>query len=393
MPTNTHIALDKVTVGTATSTITFSSIPSIYTDLFLVRSGGVSAPDEIGLRFNGDSGSNYSYTSMSGYGSTASGRGTNQNMGRGGAAWTSANNTIWNILNYSSTTTFKTTLQRYNDPGDTVGAAITLWRSTAAINSVQVMTLTGSNFTVGTTFSLYGIAAATANLPDTARATGGTITYTNSDVIHTFTSSGTFTPSVPLTCDYLVVAGGGGGNGGKAAAFAGAGGGAGTASTSSLSVAASTAYTVTVGGGGAGGPFNTSKGGDGTSSVFASVTVTGGTGVAFDSSTGGANANYSGGTNVGNPAGGGAGSGANGSGVNGGNGITSSISGSSVTRGGGGSASGGTPGTGGGGQGRAGSQAGGSGETNTGSGGGGAGDAYSGGAGGSGIVIIRYPKA
>jgi len=157
---STYSTIATTTFGSAASNYTFSSIPSTYTDLVLIRSGGISSPDEIGLRFNGDSGTNYSYTSLSGFGSVASGRGTNQTMGRGGAAWTAANNTIWNIMNYANTTTFKTFLQRFNDPGDTVGEAVTLWRSTSAINSVQVITLTGNNFTVGTTLTLYGIAAA-----------------------------------------------------------------------------------------------------------------------------------------------------------------------------------------------------------------------------------------
>jgi len=52
------------------------------------------------------------------------------------------------------------------------------------------------------------------NLPITVSyATGGTITYYNNYIVHTFTSSGTFTPTSNLTADYLVVAGGGGGGG------------------------------------------------------------------------------------------------------------------------------------------------------------------------------------
>ena len=44
-------------------------------------------------------------------------------------------------------------------------------------------------------------------------ATGGTITIDGNYKVHTFTSSGTFTPSITGTVDYLVVAGGGGGSG------------------------------------------------------------------------------------------------------------------------------------------------------------------------------------
>ena len=41
-------------------------------------------------------------------------------------------------------------------------------------------------------------------------ATGGTITESGGYTIHTFTSSGTFTPNSTGSVDYLIVAGGGG---------------------------------------------------------------------------------------------------------------------------------------------------------------------------------------
>ena len=45
------------------------------------------------------------------------------------------------------------------------------------------------------------------------QAYGGTITTSGAYTIHTFTASGTFTAMKPLSCEYLVVAGGGGGIG------------------------------------------------------------------------------------------------------------------------------------------------------------------------------------
>ena len=61
------------------------------------------------------------------------------------------------------------------------------------------------------------------------KATGGTITLVGGFYIHTFTGSGTFTPTAgTLSCDYLVVAGGGAGAreyfGGTGAGGGGAGG-------------------------------------------------------------------------------------------------------------------------------------------------------------------------
>jgi hypothetical protein len=95
------------------------------------------------------------------------------------------------------------------------------------------------------------------------KATGGTITNSGGFWYHTFTSSGTFTPSQSLSTDVLVVAGGGGGgyfsNGG--------GGGAGGLLYGSLSVTA-TGYAVTIGAGGTTPYPGAGAGGDGNNSSF-----------------------------------------------------------------------------------------------------------------------------
>jgi hypothetical protein len=93
-------------------------------------------------------------------------------------------------------------------------------------------------------------------------ATGGdTIDFSGYYFIHTFTSSGTFTPSQAFYADYLVVAGGGGGGGDSSG-----GGGAGGLRYSGASSLTATAYTVTVGGGG-----SVNVGGDGGSGSNSSI--------------------------------------------------------------------------------------------------------------------------
>ena len=175
--------------------------------------------------------------------------------------------------------------------------------------------------------------------------------------------------------------------------------GGGVAAETSLTLTAGVAYDVTVG---AGGASNTI----GSSSIFSTITSTGG-GRGGGSGSGG----YSGGN--GGSGGGGAGGGgasavganaSGGNGANGGAGLASNItdaSGSSVTRagggGGGGGTSGGSGGAGGGGAGRnAGSGNGSAGTAATGGGGGGAnattGTSRVGGNGGSGTMILRYPN-
>jgi hypothetical protein len=441
MPTNTYVALDKVTVGTATAAVTFSSISSAYTDLVVVAANLVatSGNPNVGLTFNGDTASNYSATILEGTGSSAqSARKTNttlivegNNVSLGG---TNPSTIIYNIMNYSNTTTYKTALLRNSELSTTypgTGATVGLWRSTAAITSVT-LTIGSGNFAVGSTFSLYGIAA-----EGQGYATGGYVTSDSQYYYHTFTASGTFTPSRALTCDYLVVAGGGGASGYNGGG-AGAGGlrstvtatGGGGSLESALSVASGVGLTVTVGAGGnAGNNASGSAGTAGSNSVFSTITATGGgqttsnangsaggsggggggaTGISRTGGAGTTNQGFAGGNNVtsGNyPSGGGGGASAvgnNGSGSvsgAGGNGVATSISGTSVTYAGGGGggstvdgATRGLGGTGGGGAGGASGSAGTAGTINTGGGGGGGAHNQNGAAGGSGIVIIRYAK-
>lgn len=280
MATNTFTALDKVTVGTATSSITFSSIPSTYTDLVVVASILPSSTSFYtpSLQFNSDTGSNYSSTWMYGQGTTAvSSRNVSQTqMAIDNYAATPAvgypMTVNFSVMNYSNTTTYKTVLARGNDIFASAGetsATVGVWRSTSAITSVTVKG-NGANFAVGSTFSLYGIASAQVG----AKATGGIVTSDSLYYYHTFSASGTFTPTQSITADCLVVGGGGGGggytfisSGGSGGAGGGAGGLLGFASQSLTA----TGYTVTVGAGGAGG--NGASGSTGSDSQFGALTL------------------------------------------------------------------------------------------------------------------------
>jgi hypothetical protein len=436
MATNTYVALDKITVGTAVASVTFSSIPATYTDLVIVAMPISATADNLTMQFNGDTTTNYSDTVLWGSGTSQSSLRETSTA----TPWLSyyANTTtvptptIISIQNYANTTTFKTSLIRANNAAGGVDAIVMLWRKTPeAINSILIKQKGTNNLAVGSTFSLYGIASAEVG----AKATGGVISSDASYWYHTFLASGTFTPTQSLSCDYLVVAGGGGGG-----STYGGGGGAGGYRTSiggsPLSLSA-TGYTVTVGAGGAGiasGQANSA--GNGNNSVFSTITSTygggggndvsprngaaGGSGGGGSTTTGGAGnlgafspvEGYAGGTGASSGnygSGGGGGSsvvGTNGTtttGGNGGAGTANSISGSSVTYaggGGGGTFQGGTIGAGGaGGGGNAGAAGGNNvgiaGTANTGGGGGGASyqsSSVNGGAGGSGIVIVRYAK-
>ena len=277
-------------------------------------------------------------------------------------------------------------------------------------------------------------------------ATGGTITTSGDYKIHTFTSSGTFTVSSvgsSAGASYTVIAGGGSGGAGGSSVTGGGGGAGGyregrdsgdpyTASPlnapAGLTLSASPgSYPITIGAGGAA----ASSGGDnagnvGSASTFSTITSAGGGGGGANSACGSAGGSGGGakesdgvghagntppvsppqgnpggnGSEAGDFSGGGGGAGGAGgtSGPSvGGNGIATSITGSPVTRTGGGGASGGSGGPGGGGA--SGSAplwpspsptAGTAGTANTGGGGGASPNSANSGAGGSGVVIIRY---
>ena len=442
MPTNTYVALDTQTLTSTAATVIFSSIPQGYTDLVLIsRPLVTSSAYDLVVRFNGDTASNYSNTILSGTGSSAiSAKLSNQTimyLDYYGVIDTTQTNRIINIMNYSNSTTYKTVLSRANNAGSGTDAIVGLWRNTAAITSLVLIAQTGGTFAAGSTFSLYGIASEVW----AAKATGGTITNDVQYTYHTFTSSGTFTPTQSLTCDYLIIAGGGGGAG------QGGGGGAGGYRNITGSSLSATGYAVTVGGGGAGGAADTSGSGNagtkGSDSVFNSFTSTGGglgsnnyatatlgsggsgggaglldgtnsTGAGNTPSTSPSQGSNGGSGTAGNFAAGAVGgngsSSAAGAGGAGSNSLSTwatvtntGVSGFYAGGGGGGSddngypAAGGAGGSGGGGAGRRGNAtAGGAGTANTGSGGGGSGNTSgnvnvaAGGAGGSGIVIIRY---
>ena len=68
---NTYVAIATNTLGSAAASVTFSSIPGTYTDLVIVTQAISATADNVGIRFNSDSGSNYSQTWLSGNGTSA----------------------------------------------------------------------------------------------------------------------------------------------------------------------------------------------------------------------------------------------------------------------------------------------------------------------------------
>jgi len=165
----TYEPIATQTLGSATATITFSSIPATYTDLRLVFIGfGTTAGSSVFLRFNSDTAANYSSTYLQG-----NGGGTPTSAGNTGNA--SINiasvNTVLrttspllcdiNIFSYAGSTN-KTLLSIASGDNNGNGGTLSvagLWGSTTAITAVA-LTASGSTFAAGATATLYGIKAA-----------------------------------------------------------------------------------------------------------------------------------------------------------------------------------------------------------------------------------------
>jgi hypothetical protein len=153
------------TLGSATSTYTFSNIPSIYTNLVLIVGSLTLSSNGNGLvvRYNGDTGNNYSYTDIGATSSaTFSRRISNSSSAQIGWGQVGSQGAMSTVIaqfpNYVNNVTFKTAIARWNDTSAEVGATVSLWRNTSPITSITV--LSGANLQVGTTLTLYGITGA-----------------------------------------------------------------------------------------------------------------------------------------------------------------------------------------------------------------------------------------
>jgi hypothetical protein len=152
-----------------TSTFTFSSIPSTYQHLQIRFWNLTSANGEsVLMRFNGDTGGNYTRHRLRGYSSVASSSGSNGNTSMyvnssgNGSSTTYPEFGIIDIHDYANTSKYKSMKDLngvdVSGSGD-VSFQSGLWMSTSAINSITFL-VTAGTFSTGTIFALYGIAGA-----------------------------------------------------------------------------------------------------------------------------------------------------------------------------------------------------------------------------------------
>ena len=164
---STYTPIATTTLSSTATSVTFSSLGS-YTDIIAIITASAASPDDIRFRFNGDTGSNYSWTTLYGTGSAAgSFRQSSTSSGAAdyyGSPSTVSGATIQTIhfMNYANSTTYKTAIARGNRSDSGADSTVSLWRNTSAITSIQfgIGTSFSNTIAVGSTFTLYGIAAA-----------------------------------------------------------------------------------------------------------------------------------------------------------------------------------------------------------------------------------------
>jgi len=160
MATKTYIPIASITLGSDSSSVTFSGIDQSYRDLTVVVQGGLGASDGFFFaRFNGDTSSSYSYVRMYGNGSSAvSDQGPSRDVIdiEAGSMTGDDNSFIMDIMDYSATDKHKTVLTRANQ--NLVTAYANRWANTAAITSITFDTTT-QQIVAGSKFALYGIEA------------------------------------------------------------------------------------------------------------------------------------------------------------------------------------------------------------------------------------------
>lgn len=167
-PNFEHIATTVLTSTQATVTLDVSSMAALgfkHLQLRMVARTNrpSSASDDSLIRFNNDTGANYSMHVIYGYaGSAAASYTTNASylfMGTLPGSTAAANNfapVILDLLDFSSTSKFKTTRDINGDSGTPILNYYSgSWRSTSPVTSLNISGLSGS-FVAGSRFSVYG---------------------------------------------------------------------------------------------------------------------------------------------------------------------------------------------------------------------------------------------
>ena len=167
MPSSRQLIASQV-LGSSAASVTFSAIPSTYTDLVLrvsARTNGATAAITQ-LSFNGST-SNFSYTAVRGDGSTASSlRSTTVGFAGNLDSTADTANTFGSseiyIPNYTASANKPVSsfaARENNATAAMLGAWAVLWSNTAAITSITLTDYNGNSWDTGSSFYLYGLSS------------------------------------------------------------------------------------------------------------------------------------------------------------------------------------------------------------------------------------------
>jgi hypothetical protein len=159
--------IQTITLTSAQASIEFTSIPQTFTDLVVLASvrSDYASRINLGISFNGVT-TNLSWRRLNGSGSgVSSGNGTgvivtNQDVNGTSVTANTFNNYGAYIPNYTSSASKSVSIDSVGEANATESYQVLtagLWSSTAAINSIQFVTVPAANFIAGSTMSLYGI--------------------------------------------------------------------------------------------------------------------------------------------------------------------------------------------------------------------------------------------
>lgn len=151
-----YVALGNITISSAISAVSFSSIPNAYNDLLIVINAFGTGDARIDLELNDDTTrSNYYRIMIRGDGSTAGSGSYNENALMGINSSRPTHTTI-SLMDYSSAARHKGILYRVSDAGSETVAGAMRWPNTSAVNKVNLQAIS-SSFAAGSTISLYGV--------------------------------------------------------------------------------------------------------------------------------------------------------------------------------------------------------------------------------------------
>lgn len=168
---STYELISSNVLSTATASVTFSALPTTFTDLVLrasVRGNDTGYQSPFRLKINTDTGTNYSRTRLYGIGSSAvSNRASNEAdnidvsfFNQSGSTSDTFTNIEVYVPNYLSTVAKPISgngvVENNSSTDWIVSAHAVLYRGTSAITSLEFFTNAGS-FVSGSSFYLYGI--------------------------------------------------------------------------------------------------------------------------------------------------------------------------------------------------------------------------------------------